>query len=138
MTSSTAETWRSFSWLCCGAAIFNLILIFFLFPESNFERPELGLTNDQLTTLQHQQASKEAEQGYIEELLEDVPAASSAPGGYTISTPSIREIMQPVSYNASVNFMKAFIDPLKLLVHPSVLWGILSYAVTLSPQVILM
>jgi hypothetical protein len=138
MASSTAETWRSFSWLCFGAAIFNLILIFFLSPESNFDRPELDLPVDQLTTFQHQQASKEAEQVTSEERLEDVPEAPSTPGEYTISTPSMREIMQPVSYNANVNLLKAFIKPLNLLVHPSVLWGILSYAVTLSPQVILM
>lgn len=138
MTSSTAETWRSFSWLCCGVAIFNLVLIFFLFPESNFDRPELDSTVDQLTTFQHQQASKEAVQTTSEERLEDVPEASSTPADYTISTPSMIEIMQPISYNVNVNFLRAFIEPLKLLVHPSVLWGILSYAITLSPQVILM
>lgn len=138
MTSSTAETWRSFSWLCCGAAVSNIVLIFFLFPESNFDRPELDLTVDQLTALQHQQASKEADQVTSEERLEDVPGASSTPAEYTISTPSMLEIIQPVSYNAKVNLLKAFIEPLGLLVHPSVLWGILSYAVTLSPQVILM
>lgn len=113
-------------------------MMFFLFPESNFERPELDLTLDQLTTLHDRQVSKEAEQGISQEQLENAKTAPSRPEEYTISKPSIWEIMQPVSYNAKVNFLKSFVEPLKLLIHPSVLWGIFSYAVTLSPQVILM
>lgn len=112
--------------------------MFFLFSESNFDRPELDMTVDQLTALQNQQASKEADQVASEELFEDVPAATSTPGDYIISTPSALEIIKPVSYNPNVNFLMSFIEPLNLLVHPSMLWGILSYAITLSPQVILM
>ncbi|KAJ5605339.1 hypothetical protein N7510_010493 [Penicillium lagena] len=135
MTTLTADTWRSFLWLCCGLAIFNLILIFFLFPESNFSRPELDLTTNQLETLQNRTRFKEGKPE--EEFCEDTKSVRSASDDYTIYTPSAREILPPVSYDRDVNLLKAMIDPLKLLVHPSVLWGIFTYTITLSPQVIL-
>ncbi|CAI7604350.1 unnamed protein product [Penicillium crustosum] len=135
MTTLTADTWRSFLWLCCGLAIFNLILILFLFPESNFARHERDLTTNQLETLQNQTMFKEGQPE--EDFCEDTKSLSSTSDNYTIYTPSAWEILPPVSYDCDVNLLNAMIDPLKLLIRPSVLWGVFTYAIILSPQVIL-
>ncbi|KAJ5683399.1 hypothetical protein N7462_006564 [Penicillium macrosclerotiorum] len=138
MTSALSDTWHSFMWLCCGVAVFSFLLMFSLFPESNFTRPELDLTIDQLETLHNREAYKEDEaQMPKEELCEEVNQVSSTPDGYNIYTPPLREILSPIAYNAEVNFLNAMIDPLRLLAHPSVCWGIFTYAITLSPQLIL-
>ncbi|KAJ5787444.1 hypothetical protein N7457_002434 [Penicillium paradoxum] len=137
MTTRTSETWRSFSWFCFGLAIFNAILIFLCYPESNFTRPELDSTTDQLETARKGEIHKESEKAPKEEFYEDARVASPTGTGYTIYTPSIWEIIPPFSYNTNVNFLKSMIHPLRLLVHPSVWWGIFIYAITLSPQVIM-
>ena len=136
MTTLTADTWRSFLWLCCGLAIFNLILILSLFPESNFARHERDLTTNQLETLQNRTMFKEGQPE--EDFCEDTKYLRSTSDNYTIYTPSAWEILPPVSYDRDVNLLNAMIDPLKLLIRPSVLWGVFTYAIILSPQVILM
>lgn len=139
MTALTAETWRSFYWLCCGAAGFNFILIFFLYPESNFTRPDLDVTaDDQMELLRNRQTYEEYEEGPYESLSEEVQLAPSTNNGYTIHKPSCREILFPFSYNADVKWFTIINKPLTLLLHPSVWWGTFVCAITLSPQLILM
>jgi hypothetical protein len=45
-----------------------------------------------------------------------------------------QNVLPPVSYDREVNLLNAMIDPLKLLIRPSVLWGVFTYAIILSPQ----
>ncbi|RHZ45161.1 uncharacterized protein CDV56_103435 [Aspergillus thermomutatus] len=129
MVQYTSDTWRSFVWLCFALAIFNVVLLVFLFPECNFERPE------PLTSMQQLQTAadcKENEATFIEN-------ASEAPleEEYTVYTPSHREVLRPVHYDKGTNFFLTLISPLKLLIHPSILWGIFTYGVSLSPQIIM-
>lgn len=137
MTALTAETWRSFYWLCCGAAGFNFILIFLLYPESNFARPGHNVTADHMELLRRRQTNEENEVG-PDECLAEVQLAPSTNNGYTIHKPSCREILIPFSYNADVKWFVIINKPLTLLIHPCVWWGTFVCAITLSPQLILM
>jgi MFS family permease len=133
MVSNTSDTWRSSVWLCFGMAILDLVLMFFFYPESNFDRPQESF--DQSQMLQEFHRSAKIENTQTEEFVED---SSSTPTAYTIRTPSMSEILWPVSYNSYLNFFLAMFEPLKLLAHPSVVWAIFTYGICLSPQVILM
>ncbi|KAJ5726791.1 hypothetical protein N7493_005818 [Penicillium malachiteum] len=124
MTTELADTWRSFMWLCCGVGGLNFFLIFFLYPESNFTRPELELTTDELEMMRNRESFKANENIPQEELCEDVKAAPSTKSDYTTHKPSFREIIPLVSYNTDVNFLKVMFEPLKLLIHPSIWRGI--------------
>ncbi|KAJ5715367.1 uncharacterized protein N7483_012548 [Penicillium malachiteum] len=119
MTTELADTWRSFMCLCCGAGGLNFFLIFSLYPESNFTRPELDLTTDQLEMMRNRESFKANENIPKEELCEDVKAVPLEQHDYTIHNPSFREILPLVSYNTDVNFLKVMFEPLKLLIHPS-------------------
>ncbi|KUL86056.1 hypothetical protein ZTR_06508 [Talaromyces verruculosus] len=132
MVSNTSDTWRSSVWLCFGMAILDLVLMFFFYPESNFDRPQESF--DQSQALQEFHRSAKIENIQTEEFVED---SSSTPTAYTIRTPPMSEILRPVSYNSDLNFFLAMFEPLKLLAHPSVVWAIFTYGICLSPQVIL-
>ncbi|KAL2844129.1 major facilitator superfamily domain-containing protein [Aspergillus pseudoustus] len=130
MVEYTQDTWRSFVWFCFALAMFNLVLLIFLAPESNFERPEPSTPTQQLQAYPDR---KEDDTVFVEN------AASMATGerDFSIRTPALWEILQPIHYDKEVNFFTALISPLKLLVYPSLLWGIFVYAICLSPQIIM-
>jgi MFS family permease len=136
MIANTSDTWRSSVWLCFGVAILDLILMFIFYPESNFDRPQESF--DQSQILQETYRSAKNENTQSEEFVEDSSPIPPMETTYTIRTPLISEILQPVSYNSDLNFFMAMFEPLKLLAHPSVVWAIFTYAISLSPQVILM
>lgn len=115
-------------------AILDLVLMFFFYPESNFDRPQVSF--DQSQMLQEIHRSAKIENTQTEEFVEDSSSSASTP--YTIRTPPISEILRLVSYNPDLNFFLVMFEPLKLLAHPSVVWAIITYAICLSPQVILM
>lgn len=117
-------------------AILDLLLIFFFYPESNFDRPQESFDQSQILQEIHRSAKNENTQSeeFVEDSLPNLPMETT----YTIRTPHIAEILRPVSYNPSFSFFQAMFEPLKLLAHPSVVWAIFTYAICLSPQVILM
>lgn len=136
MVANTSDTWRSSVWLCFGVAILDLLLLFFFYPESNFDRPQESF--DQSQNLQDIQKSAKNENAQIEEFVEDSSSTPPMQNIYTLYTPPMSKILRPVSYKPDMNFFMAMFDPLKLLAHPSVVWAIFTYAICLSPQVILM
>jgi hypothetical protein len=136
MVANTSDTWRSSVWLCFGVAVFDLLLIFFFYPESNFDRPQESF--DQSQVLQESHTFPKNENAQSEEFVEDSSTTPPMRTTHTICTPPISEILRPVSYNSDLNFVMATFEPLKLLAHPSVVWAIFTYAICLSPQVILM
>lgn len=132
MVQSTAQTWRSYFWLCVGVAAANLALLFFFYPESNFRRPEFQGDN-QISM----EAGKDVEA--IEksdyDFVETVPRADME---YTIHILPFTERLSLIRYDTSISFLKALVNPLALLRHPSVLWAIYAYGCSLSPQIIMM
>lgn len=130
MVEYSADTWRSFVWLCFALAMFNVHLMVFLFPESNFERPG---PHSPAQELQNYPEYKE-DTVFVESTAESVLEEDT----YSIRKPSFREILQLIRWNKEVNFFKALMSPLKLLGYPSLLWAILVYAICLSPQIIMM
>jgi heme exporter protein D len=129
MVEYASGTWRSYVWLCFALASFNIVLLVFLFPESTFKRPEPS----QAQELQPVAEQKETTSSFIEN------ASAAAPeDSYTTHTPPFKGVLRPFHYNKDASFFKAVISPLKLLVHPSVCWGIFTYGISLSPQIIMM
>ncbi|KAL4737922.1 major facilitator superfamily domain-containing protein [Aspergillus similis] len=129
MIQYTANTWRSFMWLCLGLAVFNIMLLVFLFPESNFERPELPPQIEELETATDHKDNATS-------FFENAPEAPQV-DGYVIHRPPLKDILRPFRYNKAASLFVAAVSPLKLLAHPSVLWGIFTYGISLSPQIIL-
>lgn len=108
----------------------NIVLLVFLFPESNFIRPE---SSPQMQELQAA-ADIKVEEATVAENASDMPPENE----YTVHTPALREILRPIHCNPDLNFFWSLLSPLKLLVHPSIVWGILTYGISLSPQIIMM
>lgn len=130
MVQYTSNTWRSFVWLCLAVAVFNILLLVFLFPESNFQRPDVH--PHMMQELETVADCKENESTFVE----NVPGAP--PDEYTIHTPSLWDILPLIRYDEQTNFLLALISPLRLLTHPSILWVIFTYGIALSPQIIMM
>ncbi|KAL4807920.1 major facilitator superfamily domain-containing protein [Aspergillus unguis] len=127
MVQYTSDTWRSPVWLCLGLAIFNIALLVFLFPESNFERPEFPPQAEELEVMDHKDSAT---------CFENAPEPPQV-DGYVIHRPPLKDVLPPFRYNKAASFFVAVVSPLKLLAHPSVLWGIFTYGTSLSPQIIM-
>ncbi|QKX63960.1 uncharacterized protein TRUGW13939_11132 [Talaromyces rugulosus] len=108
MVQSTAQTWRSYFWLCVGLAAANLALLFFFYPESNFRRPELQHNNQINMGVEAIDKS-----GF--DFVETVPRADME---YTIHILPFIERLSLIRYDTSISFLKALVNPLTLLRHP--------------------
>jgi hypothetical protein len=132
MVQSTAQTWRSYFWLCVGLAAANLALLFFFYPESNFRRPEFQHDNQvSMETATDGEAIEKSDFDFVE----TVPRADME---YSIHTLPFIERLSLIRYDTSISFLKELVYPLTLLRHPSVLWVIYAYGCSLSPQIIMM
>ncbi|KAJ5662857.1 Major facilitator superfamily domain general substrate transporter [Penicillium longicatenatum] len=131
MVQSTAKTWRSYFWLCVGLAAVNLALLFFFCPESNFHRPNIEHGRQIETDLAgDDEVAKKSSSSFFETVSTDALR-------YTIHLLPFKERLSLIRYDTSISFLKALINPLRLLRHPSVLWAIYAYGCSLSPQIIL-
>lgn len=132
MVQSTAQTWRSYFWLCVGLATVNLALLVFFCPESNFRRPDIEHTREiEMDLAEDEAAAGKSNSSFVETVPTDSP-------GYTIHLLPFKERLSLIRYDTSIQFLKALAEPLRLLRHPSVLWAIYAYGCSLSPQIILM
>ncbi|KAJ5133073.1 Major facilitator superfamily domain general substrate transporter [Penicillium atrosanguineum] len=132
MVQYTAQTWRSYFWLCVGLAAANLVLLFFFCPESNFRRPDCEL--DTQMELQHAIDDEELAGKLSSSFVENVSGGNL---GYTIHLLPLKERLNLVRYDTSISLLRTFVEPLRLLRHPSVLWTIYAYGCSLSPQIIM-
>lgn len=132
MVQSTAQTWRSYFWLCAGLAAANLALLFIFYPESNFRRPDFEHDREiEMNLAEDEETAKKSNSSFVETVSTETP-------GYTIHLSPFKERLSLIRIDNSIRFLKALIDPLRLLRHPSVLWAICAYGCALSPQIILM
>ncbi|KAJ5813309.1 Major facilitator superfamily domain general substrate transporter [Penicillium pulvis] len=131
MVQFTAQTWRSYFWLCVGLAVANLALLVFFCPESNFRRPEFENDRElELVSARDEEAAEKSDSSFVENVSASSPR-------YTITLLPFKKRLSLIRYDTSIHFLKALIEPLRLLRHPSVLWAIYAYGCSLSPQIIL-
>ncbi|KAJ5246777.1 Major facilitator superfamily domain general substrate transporter [Penicillium chermesinum] len=131
MVQYTAQTWRSYFWLCVGLAAANLVLLFFFCPESNFRRPNYEPdTQMEVHAIDDEKLAGESSSSFVENV-------SGSSLGYTVHLLPLKERLYLVRYDASISFWRTFVEPLRLLRYPSVLWTIYTYGCALSPQIIL-
>lgn len=96
MVQSTAQTWRSYFWLCAGLAAANLALLFIFYPESNFRRPnfehdreiEMDLAEDEETAIK-------SNSSFVETVSTDTP-------GYTIHLLPFKERLSLIRIDNSI------------------------------------
>ncbi|OQD66480.1 hypothetical protein PENPOL_c004G00574 [Penicillium polonicum] len=131
MVQYTAQTWRSYFWLCTGLAAANLALLFFICPESNFRRPDFEHDSQiEIEPVGDEEAAEKSNSGFVENVSTDNL-------GYTIHLLPFKERLSLIRYDTSISFLKTFVGPLRLLRYPSVLWAIYAYGCSLSPQIIM-
>ncbi len=143
----TANTWRNGLWLCAGLCGLNIILLFFLYPESNFERKhahEEGTGVDLPPKWDgaefkpehlHIEPSLNHEEQVKEAGIEDITAIHTV----NVSNPSFKEIwFGALQVDHKVNFWKTMLHPIIYLASPSVLWAVVYYGIHLTCQLIMM
>ncbi|KAJ5753290.1 Major facilitator superfamily domain general substrate transporter [Penicillium odoratum] len=91
MVQSTAQTWRSYFWLCVSLAPTNLAFLFFIYPESNFSRPDFEYhSRIEMEPVGHEEATEKSKSSFIEDVSTDNL-------GFTMST-----LLIPPPYNFSL------------------------------------
>lgn len=132
MVQSTAQTWRSYFWLCVSLAATNLAFLFFIYPESNFSRPDFEHhSRIEMEPVGDEEATKKSNSSFVENVSTDNL-------GYKIHVLPFKERLSLIRYDTSISYLKTLVDPIRLLRHPSVLWAIYAYGCSLSPQIIMM
>ena len=134
-------SWRSYFWLCFAVAMTNFVLMFFLYPESTFHRPEFYEKNNESDSDTFIREGCDAFENAFEDKsgkAEDHVVTDVVHEGYTIYTPSFKDRLTLFRYNREDSLFRLIINPLKLLRHGSVLWAIYTCGCALAPQVILM
>ncbi|KAH2658082.1 hypothetical protein KXV32_001807 [Aspergillus fumigatus] len=124
MVQYLPTSWRAFMWLCFALAVADIGLMLFLFPESNFRRPEWDVPAIQLEVTETKAAQEMVEHASPEVV-------------YTVHRPPFVDIIVPVRLDRELNLFRAIVMPLRLLTRPAVIWVILLYGCALSPQIIL-
>lgn len=120
-------------WLCFALAAADILLIAFLFPESNFSRStESDISVGGRGQMVNLDDTKVVEEVHLENSPPDYPT-----DGFSVHRPSLGQILAPVHYDAELSFFKAIVAPLRLLKEPAAIWVILTYGCALSPQIIL-
>jgi hypothetical protein len=139
---ATPGSWRNFMWLCVGLCGINLVLLFFCLPESNFTRPELShAVAPQL--LEETVFDDKPADSQIEVAASSTPEPdleSQPPGVNTvdISNPSLAEICLSLPrVDHKIRFWATAAHPFIFLLSPTSLWGIYSYGILLTPQLIM-
>lgn len=125
MVQYLPTSWRAFMWLCFALAVADIGLMLFLFPESNFRRPEWDVPAIHLEVTETKAAQEMVEHASPEVV-------------YTVHRPPFVDIIVPVRLDRELNLFRAIVMPLRLLTRPAVIWVIFLYGCALSPQIILM
>lgn len=139
MVESSPGTWRDYIWLCAAVAGFDLIMLFFFYPESSFTRPPLPSQESSVHNNAENANSKENIDGMGQRIKTGSESIHSAEAPYTPITVSWKEIWTSfIRYNPNVSLWRAFVIPFVFLASGQVLWLIFLYGCALASQVTLM
>ncbi|KAH7083974.1 MFS transporter [Paraphoma chrysanthemicola] len=124
--------WRDYVWVCAALAGANFVAIYLCYPESNFNRPEIHVTQVPISIA----ASAHMENGkgdmtQIEDASRHYVSVVKKPWG------SIWKASAIITINEDASFLKLSMLPVKMLLRPSVLLAVYIYGTSLASQVIL-
>lgn len=131
VVADAPQTWRDFSWVCAALAGFNLVLIFFVYPESTYYRHP-----DQSTAMAlHNMEKIDGKDTHIESLYH-LPQGTQHVDHIEFDWKSFW--CGPPRYDHCVSFWQAFYRPFTALLYLDVLWAVFVYGTALAAQIILM
>ncbi|KAJ9136833.1 Aldehyde dehydrogenase [Pleurostoma richardsiae] len=138
MVQSSPGTWRDFVWLCAALAGFNLLAIFFLYPESSFIRPPLPPDLPSPIPKGVANVSKE-DAGGTSHIVEDCsqPIYKTYHEDWVVTVSYPRVWTSFFRINRMVKLPRAFAIPVVFLLSPPVLWTTFVYGCSLACQVIM-
>ncbi|KAM6504577.1 hypothetical protein FSOLCH5_015319 [Fusarium solani] len=138
MVEDSPHGWRDLVWLCAAIAGFDLLAIFFFYPESSFNRPPLPDTQSTSHNITERDPSKENMEGSahgVETIAESLEAREGSTSPTLVSWRGIWTSF--VHYNPLVSLPRAFVIPFVFLGCGQVLWMVLLYGSALASQVTL-
>lgn len=118
--------------MCAGLLGFNFVMLYFLYPESNFHRPETY----EIATAEEVAGEKQAASAHMEGDIAIVNEGVQHVNHVDISW--IKVWTSAVQFDRNISFVQAFARPFAFLLYPDVLWAVLVYGTTLGAQIILM
>lgn len=143
MVQYSPGTWRDYVWVSAALAGFNLLLIIFFYPESNFSRPFL-ITS---TSEQIEGSESKTANSYTEEHVGDTSyvgsgmAHSNSHGVHHVDCIKVSWSSIWFSFfkvDHQVSLLITAIRPLIVLIHPAVIWAVFVYGSSLAAQVTIM
>lgn len=140
MVQSSPETWRDFSRVCAAIAGFDLVAIFFLYPESSFNRPPVPATHHPLA--QEKVVNEHKEEDDNSDNVENARGRLQVNHGndskdWVVSISYRQAWTSGFQINKRVNSLKAFGVPFIFLLSPLVIWAVFLYGCSLAAQIIM-
>jgi hypothetical protein len=129
------DSWRNFVWVCAALAGLDLFLIFLVYPESSFVRPEIGAPGERRDSTQKEELDGASQ--VIETRSEKIGLGQQQHGD-TVKVSFPKVWMSFWHRNPMVNLPRAFMLPFVFLGCVPVLWTILVYGGVLASQIIVM
>ncbi|KAI1840752.1 hypothetical protein JX266_013026 [Neoarthrinium moseri] len=139
MIGRLPDTWRDFTWLCFGLSLLSFVLIFLLYPESSYQRPQAPGPTDDIVLRDNNASKSDEEGGFGHSSIQDImPPSEQSGGGLEIVNISwLKTWSSFISYNPSISLATAFLRPLALIALPAVVWSALVFGTALGAQVAL-
>ncbi|KAH6953983.1 putative MFS transporter [Ilyonectria sp. MPI-CAGE-AT-0026] len=138
MVEYSPGTWRDFCWLCAALAGFDLLAIYFLYPESSFTRPHPTVPTPAADSVSTPDDEKTAEQGAIATNLENAQGHQVEENEDFVVEFSYRQVATSFLHvNKSLSLFKAFAMPFAFLPSLIVLWVVFLYGSALASLTVL-
>ncbi|KAF2801514.1 MFS transporter [Mytilinidion resinicola] len=117
--------WVDYVWVCAALAGVNTVGIYFLYPESNFNRPEESLHHVSVTSGDDEKVQVVRTETISRHRVSVVPK------------PWLSIWTSVFTIDPEINILKVAFRPLKMLLRPSVLLATFIYGTSLASQIIL-
>ncbi|KAH6983965.1 MFS transporter [Ilyonectria destructans] len=138
MVEYSPGAWRDFVWLCAALAGFDLLAIFFLYPESSFSRPHPAVPSPTSDSVLPPDDTKATELGPSASNVEDAQGPQVRENEDFVVKFSYRQVVTSFFHiNESLSLSKAFSMPFVFLPSLIVLWVVFLYGSALASLVIL-
>jgi MFS family permease len=127
-------TWRDYIWVCVGLAGFNVLALFFLYPESNYKRP----ANTTTTVMMSDENRMNLYEGNKPGSLETENIHEDSDHVKAVQKPWKEIWCSFATIDHSTPFLRTTWRPLIMLGCLDVLLAVYVYGTALAAQVILM
>lgn len=139
MVTYLPGTWVDFSWLCMALSSLCLVMMFFFYPESNFDQPTEGQTErGHSRDAEHSTIADDKETSIHQEAGSDKHSDHGVQHLDHVDIDWVKVYTTVFQYDSSLKFTVAILRPVAFAALPPVLWAILVYGSSLAAQVILL